>query len=471
MWNEQYYTTYADSVVHAGLQQLVTGAGIAYAKLNGTKAFPFVAQRDPAAVQAFLNPINATPFNIKAVPQGVAVLLTTVSMAMPVLQQFFFLLVLNGVCREYQLYDKMTVRSSLVFRRTAGVLFTLGAALAQTGYFWAFREGWHVNGNQFVLSWLVLWLLMHIHLLILDAISVLAPLPVMPFVLIPWVFVNIAATLSPPEIQAGFYHWGIALPSHNAYSALVTIWSGGADNRLYRALPVLFAWLVVAVLAADFAHVRACHLAYRLREETDRLAALDEAGYDDDDGYDGYRPPHLDGSDLESPPLHLGALGAAHAKSSNSLRRVRWGDSEEDATVVGAAAAGRDAASDRSAKVHPDADAERKDPDHADGRLAHAPADGHERFHTPLSRSSSAKAAASAADAHQQQAQHQQRPSVGVGRSMSQSRPSVGVGRSMSQRSRTGALGRSLSGRDRTVAEDVALVQRQVYGPSIPPIL
>ncbi|KAF1846842.1 uncharacterized protein K460DRAFT_132011 [Cucurbitaria berberidis CBS 394.84] len=89
----------------------------------------------------------------------------------------------------------------------------------------------------------------------------------MPFVVLLWVMLNIASTLSPLEAQAGFYHWMVALPSHEAYSVLMTIWSAGAHNRLYRALPVLFPWWPVANVTTSITHIRACHLAYKLDQE------------------------------------------------------------------------------------------------------------------------------------------------------------------------------------------------------------
>ncbi|KAF2655600.1 hypothetical protein K491DRAFT_768261 [Lophiostoma macrostomum CBS 122681] len=267
-WNQQRYTSFSQSVIQAGMQQLVGATEIVYNHLNGTQAAQSLNRTDSAAVQALLHPIAATATNIKYAPFGAVILLNTVAMAMPILQQFFFLLVLNGVLAQHKLYTKMTVRSSLLVRRVAGILYTLGAALCQTGYFWAFKEGWDVNGAQFVLTWMTFWLLMHIHLLILDSISTVAPLPVMPFVVILWVFLNLGSTLSPLEIQAGFYHWGICLPSHNAYSVLVTIWTGGADNLLYRALPIMFAWWIVANITTSLTHWRACHIAYKQEQET-----------------------------------------------------------------------------------------------------------------------------------------------------------------------------------------------------------
>lgn len=280
IWNQQRYTAFSNSVVQAHMQQLVSLTRIVYNKMNGTQASQFLDRSNSAAVQALLNPISATATDIKEAPFGSVILLNTVSMAMPILQQFFFLLVINGVMRQHQLYNKMTVRSSLLLRRISGLIFTLGASLCQTGYFWAYRENWNVNGNQFVLTWMTFWLLMNIHYLILDTISTVAPLPAMPFVVLLWVFLNIASTLSPLELQPAFYRWGIALPSHNAYSILITIWSGGSDNRLYRALPILFSWWVLANITTSLTHIRACHLAYKLEEET---GGLDEQHHTKDE--------------------------------------------------------------------------------------------------------------------------------------------------------------------------------------------
>jgi hypothetical protein len=264
IWNQQYYTVSANSVIQAHMTQLIAATRLAYNKINGISASSGLNTTSPAAVAALLNPIQSTSTNIMPVTFGTSIFLNTISMAMPILQQFFFLLVLNGVLAAHQIYKKMTISSSLVYRRVAGLLFTFGAALCQTGYYWAFREGWTVSGSQFVLTWLTIWLLMHIHLLILDSISTLAPLPVMPFVVILWVLLNVSSTASPLEAQAGFYHWMVALPSHEAYSILVTIWTGGAHNRLYRALPILFAWWVTANVTTSLTHIRACHLAYKV---------------------------------------------------------------------------------------------------------------------------------------------------------------------------------------------------------------
>jgi hypothetical protein len=270
VWNQQYYPAFSASVVQAHMSQLVAAIRLAYNEINGTQAASRITnETDSTAIQALLNPIQATETNIHAANFGTANFMNTVSMAMPVLQAFFFLLVLNGVLGAHNLYKKMTVLSSMRLRRFAGIIYTFGAALCQTAYYWAFRENWDVNGNQFVLTWMTFWLLMHTHLLVLETIMTMAPLPAMPFVVLLWVLLNIACVATPLELQAGFYHWGIALPSHEAYSVLITIWTGGAHNRLYRALPILFSWWILANITTTLAHIRACHLAYKQDHEQD----------------------------------------------------------------------------------------------------------------------------------------------------------------------------------------------------------
>jgi hypothetical protein len=280
IWDQQHYTTFATSVIFNHMSQLVAGSRLAYNRINGTQASHILNMNDTAAIQAFLNPIAATVTNIMPAQFGTVFLLNAVSFAMCILQQFFFLLVLNKVAAEHDLYRNMTVWSSIAFRRVAGLVFSFGAALCQTAYYWAFRENWEVNGNQFVLTWMTLWLLMHIHLLILDSISTVAPLIVMPFFLLFWIMLNISSSISPMELQAGFYHWGVALPSHAAYSVLVTIWTGGAHNRLYQALPILFAWWMLANITTSLAHVRASHVAYEpaQQEQNSKHDDDEEAG-------------------------------------------------------------------------------------------------------------------------------------------------------------------------------------------------
>jgi hypothetical protein len=149
--------------------------------------------------------------------------MNTVSMAMPVPMDFFFIMVLNGVLGAHNLYKKMTVLSSMRLRRVVTIIYACGAGFSQISYYWAFKEDWAVKANQFVLTWMVFWLLIHTHLVVLETIVTLAPMPVMPFVVLLWILMNVACSISPFELEPGFYHWGIALLALQAHSILVTI--------------------------------------------------------------------------------------------------------------------------------------------------------------------------------------------------------------------------------------------------------
>jgi hypothetical protein len=266
IWNEQKYPAFANSVVKVGMQTLIGATRIAYNHINGTQASKILNQQDPAAIQVFLNPIAAQERNVKVASFGNSVLLNTIGTIIPVLSQFFFLLVLNGAMRQHQMYSRLTVRSSLILRRVVGLAYAFASALCQAGFSWEFRENWDVNGVQFVLTWMTFWLLMEAHQLMLDTILTVAPMPAMPFTVLLFIFLNVASTLSPLELQAGFYKWSMALPGHNAYLVLVTIWTGGADNKLYRALPILFAWVVLGLITTTLGHWRACHLAFKMEK-------------------------------------------------------------------------------------------------------------------------------------------------------------------------------------------------------------
>jgi hypothetical protein len=249
------------------MQTLIGATRSTYNALHGTQAARIVNSTSPAAIQALLTPLAATETNIQPLTTfGAGVLLNTVGTVTPILAQFFFLLALNGACATHSLYTTLSPKSSFLYRRTATLLYTFGAALAQTGYTWAFRESWAVNGYQFVLTWMAYWLLMYAHLLFLDTVMTIAPMPMMPFVVLAWIFTNIASTLSPLELQAGFFKGSYALPGMNGYEVLMTVWTGGARNRLYRNLPVLFGWVIVGTVTVAWAHWRACGKAEGLKE-------------------------------------------------------------------------------------------------------------------------------------------------------------------------------------------------------------
>ncbi|KAG2419154.1 hypothetical protein HFD88_002259 [Aspergillus terreus] len=248
VWNGVKYAAYAQTI-SSSLQVLVQAAAGAYQQINGTKAMATVDTSNPAVAHTLLNPIAASSIDIKPTNQGVRFYYNTVSMVMPILQQFFFIMALNGLTAEFGVLRTMSLQSSTALRLGLSVLYTFVASVCMTGYIWGFREAWAVTGGQFALTWMAIWLVMHLHFLLIDAVTSVLPMKFMPFAILTWIIVNVSSTIGPFDLSPGFYRLGYALPAYELYQLLLDIWTEGCNPPLYRALPILFAWWVVGFVA------------------------------------------------------------------------------------------------------------------------------------------------------------------------------------------------------------------------------
>lgn len=212
-------------------------------------------------MQALLDPIQATEINLKVTEQGARVLYNTASVVMPVIQQFFFMMALNGISSQFHILTKLGWHANGLLRMCIPAAYTFVGALCMIAYIWSSRESWEVNGNQFALSWMIIWLYMHINFLIMDILTTFIPMQFMPFCVLTWAILNVASTISPFELSLGFFHWGYALPVHETYQVLVQIWSDGCDSQLHRALPIMFSWWIVALATATFSVHYRCNTA------------------------------------------------------------------------------------------------------------------------------------------------------------------------------------------------------------------
>ncbi|KAF8859633.1 hypothetical protein BDZ45DRAFT_589415 [Acephala macrosclerotiorum] len=277
VWNEVKYPAFSQEVIQGGLKTLIAAAGTTYCSINGSSALKSLAQTDDAAIKAYLIPIMASEINIQPTNQGAKILYNTISMAMPVLQNLFFVVGMRFMFIKFEVQSRLSTMSSGLLRLTAGVIYTFIGSLTMTGYIWAYREDWAVSGTQFVLTWTLLWLLFHIHYLAIEAAIQIIPIPAMPFLLMTWVFLNITSSITPFEINPGFYRFGYAFPAHEAYQVLTDIWSGGAVPQLYHAMPVLFSWWVLLLVCDSFSHRRACMRARNIPGDIEKGSATASA--------------------------------------------------------------------------------------------------------------------------------------------------------------------------------------------------
>ncbi|EKG17424.1 protein of unknown function DUF3533 [Macrophomina phaseolina MS6] len=266
IWNAVRYPAFASGYLQSNLAKIASVAEVAYNRINGTQAAQSLNVTDAAAVQALLYPIQGTAAPIQPTEQGARVFYNTVGMVMPILMNFFFTLGINGISAQMQLLSRLPRLDNYIIRMTLSVIFALMAALVMTGYTWAFRESWAVTGADFGLTWMALWLFMHVNYYVYDTLTAFIPLPLIPFFVFTWIITNVASAVAPFELTAGFFRWSYALPAKELYDVLSTIWSEGCANYNYRALPILFAWWVVGSVMSVFSNIHRCNSALKSEE-------------------------------------------------------------------------------------------------------------------------------------------------------------------------------------------------------------
>jgi hypothetical protein len=277
VWNEVRYSAISDEAFSANFELLAETAQQVFLQQNGRSALASVNQSDDNALQAMFNPISITSVNIAPTTNGSRQLYNTVTMLMPILQAFFFILSLNALSDQFHIYGRVSWRLTGLKRVVFSLTYTFCTSLGMTGYIWGFRETTPLNGNQFVLSWMTIWLLHLVHFLVIDTVTAFLPFPAIPFFLITWIIINISSTFSPLVISAGFYRWAYALPANEAYTVLTDIWSGGSVPELYRTLPILFSWLVAGAGLAAFGHFHRCRTAHQREATQQKLQTVPES--------------------------------------------------------------------------------------------------------------------------------------------------------------------------------------------------
>lgn len=269
IWNGARYPAFSQSNIYSSILTLVQATRSAYYASSAARVLSSANLSNPVALQTFLDPIQASEINIKTTSQGTRVLYNTVSMVMPIIQQFFFMMALNGVSSEYHIFKKLGFVANGLIRMVASIIYTFVGSVCMAGYIWAFKESWDLNSKQFVLTWMIIWLYMHINFLTVDVLTAFVPMQFLPFCILTWVIVSVASTISPFELNPGFFRWGYALPAHETYQVLVQIWSDGCQDQSYRALPIMFSWWIVGVVAVIYATYYRRQIALREQREVE----------------------------------------------------------------------------------------------------------------------------------------------------------------------------------------------------------
>ncbi|POS69296.1 hypothetical protein DHEL01_v212309 [Diaporthe helianthi] len=258
VWNEIHYPVISQGYVYSALQTLLGATSSVYHSIHGTQALSTMNQSDPAARAALFRPISFTTKNLTPVPTGAKVLWNTATIPFLIIMQFFFVLALNSTTLGFAYYSKIPSKNLILLRLGISIVYTFIASLTSTGYIWAFRQGFHLTGSQFVGTWMAIWLTNHANFLFLDTATAIVPMAYMSHVVLTWIILNVTSTINPLELSAGFYRLGYAWPYHNLYEILVTIWSNGCVNRVYRNLPIIFAWWIVLFGLSLWAQLRKC---------------------------------------------------------------------------------------------------------------------------------------------------------------------------------------------------------------------
>lgn len=104
IWNEARYPTVVDGSIANNMQMLSERARNAYIALHGTVAFATIPPNNSAAITAFTNPWILSSTNIKPTIQGTRAVYNTIVIVLFLMQDFFFLGIINGLSVQFKIY-------------------------------------------------------------------------------------------------------------------------------------------------------------------------------------------------------------------------------------------------------------------------------------------------------------------------------------------------------------------------------
>ncbi|CEJ57630.1 hypothetical protein PMG11_06316 [Penicillium brasilianum] len=270
IWNEARYPTTVDSAIYDKLITLSEAARVAYMKNNAKQTIQSVNSSDDTALSVFSNPWTLSSVNLKPTSQGSRLIYNTLVIILIMIQEFFYLGYVNGLYQQFNLYLSIKPRRIAIVRQIISGVYTFIGSLCTAGAIWAFRNNWNVNGGQFMLTWMALWLFAHLNFLVLDVVTVWVSPPFVPMVFISWIVLNVTSILLPFELSPAFYKIGYAFPAHSIFNVLIDIWSAGCNPQLYYGLPVLFAYEICGLVLSSVGVYRRSHYAVIKQEKDEK---------------------------------------------------------------------------------------------------------------------------------------------------------------------------------------------------------
>ncbi|KFY03852.1 hypothetical protein O988_01161 [Pseudogymnoascus sp. VKM F-3808] len=274
IWNEARYPAVLDSAISSPIQILSNAARVAYTTRNSAFALATIQPNDTTAMSTFANPWTLSSINIQPTTQGSRAVYNTICIVLILIQDFFYLASINGLYGQFQVYNKISPTRIILTRDFISGTFTMVGSLLVSAAIWAFKDGWMVSGKQFAINWLIIWLFAHVNFLAIDVFTIWLPPQYVPMALISWIIANVTSILLPFSLSHPFYRWAYALPAHEAYEALTNNWSSGCNPHLYYALPILFAYEVIGIVATAVGVYKRCHFAVVAEEAAQEAIRL-----------------------------------------------------------------------------------------------------------------------------------------------------------------------------------------------------
>lgn len=259
IWNEARWALAEESIVLSSIEAAVTQAQAQYAQEYASKRLSTSTISRNSTLNA-MNPIQATALNLYSFSIGIKPFINTVGFVFPGLIQFFFAMALGGISAKTHIHRLSPVRSYLI-RFIISRIWTFMIAISWAGWFYTFAEGRTGAASSYILMALDMWMYTMISFEFHDSCAAFIPIEFLPITVLSWVIINVTAAAFPIALKPVFYHIDYAIPSFNCFEIFVTILTGGAANRLYRNLPVLFAWMIIAGAVGVAANLKRCHLA------------------------------------------------------------------------------------------------------------------------------------------------------------------------------------------------------------------